>query len=96
MKCPVCNSTFEPTPEEENNSRPWGVKLCSIECWKKSHKNQSPEGHRWEYHVGERTPVQAPGGSLGNLDHSKFNFDRRKHRRVKPSHVGRALDDLFK
>jgi len=78
MKCPVCNSTFEPTLEEEKNSQPWGIKICSKECWCKTHKGQNPSDHRWEYHIGDTTPVPPPGGSLGRIDHSKFTYERKR------------------
>lgn len=92
MKCPICNSTFEPTQEEIKNSQPWGVRLCSEKCWMMAHKGQSPAGHRWEYHVGEKTPVQKPGKQTGRVDHSKF----REFRRRRSSEVGEALQNLFK
>ena len=93
MKCPVCNATFEPTPEEVEKAKPWSVNLCSEKCWMMSHRGQSIAGHRWEYHVGLKTPVKEPGKLTGRVDHSKFQFERR---RKEKSAVGTALDNLFK
>ena len=83
MKCPICNSTFEPTPEEIKNSQPWGVKICSERCWKLSHRGQSSSTHRWEYHIGDTTPVQEAGKKTGNVDHTKFNREFHRGRGVK-------------
>ena len=94
MKCPVCNATFEPTIEEIRKSQPWGVKLCSEQCWKKAHKGQSPAEHRWEYHVGERIPCPEPGKATGRVDHSRYGGYHKPHRI--PTSVGEALADIFK
>ena len=93
MKCPVCAATFEPTPEEIKNSQPWGVKLCSEKCWIQTHRGVSLAGHRWEYHVGERTPVKEPGKLTGQIDHSKFGKSRGRY---EADTAAAAINDLFK
>ena len=93
MKCPVCSATFEPTPEEIKNSQPWGVKLCSEKCWIQTHRGIPLTGHRWEYHVGDRTPVPEPGKLTGRVNHAKFGRFRNSHA---ASAAGVVINDLFK
>lgn len=66
-KCPICNRTFEPTTEEIRNARPWSVNICSRQCWCHSHKDQNPDEHRYEYHVGDVGEIPSIGKKTGNF-----------------------------